>query len=169
MQIVALCAGLANTTRAVQPDADGLVFFEAKLNTRIAPDTCHVLIFSNIDTTTPNRERATVWASFDGGQTWPVKLLVHDGPSAYSALAAGRPGTASEGRIFLHFESGNGSKVARFKLACLLEGERTGDGAVPARQPFSTKVEAGMVTPHVTDLADLLSYLFRLGKRGGDR
>lgn len=98
-----------------------------------------VLIFSNIDTTTPNRERATVWASFDGGATWPVKRLVYGGPSAYSALVAGRPGTASEGWIYLHFESGQGSKVARFNLAWLLAGERTGDGAMPVSSFFSDR------------------------------
>ncbi|MGI9466207.1 MAG: sialidase family protein [Rubripirellula sp.] len=92
-----------------------------------------ILIFSNIDTDQPKRERATVWASFDGGKTWPVKRLVYDGPSAYSSLAAGRPGTQSEGLVFLHFEGGpsGGSQVARFNLAWLLEGELTGDGKIP--------------------------------------
>ena len=92
-----------------------------------------ILIFSNIDTEQPKRERATVWASFDGGKTWPVKRLVYDGPSAYSSLAAGRPGTPSEGLIFLHFEGGpkGGSQVARFNLAWLLEGELTRDGKIP--------------------------------------
>lgn len=99
--------------------------------TRLPAAGRDILIFSNIDTTTPNRERATVWASFDGGRTWPVKRLVHDGPSAYSALVAGRPGTASEGWICLHFESGKGSKIARFNLSWLLAGEPTGDGAIP--------------------------------------
>lgn len=90
-----------------------------------------ILIFSNIDTPNPKRERATVWASFDGGKTWPVKRLVHDGPSAYSSLTAGRPGTPSEGWIYLHFEAGKGSKLARFNLTWLREGEATGDGEVP--------------------------------------
>ena len=54
-----------------------------------------ILVFSNIDTSNPRRERATVWASLDGGRTWPVKRLVVDGPGAYSSLAAGRPGTPS--------------------------------------------------------------------------
>ncbi len=92
-----------------------------------------ILIFSNIDTPNPKRERATVWASFDGGKTWPVKRLVFDGPSAYSSLNAGRPGTASEGWIYLHFEGGSkgGSTVARFNLAWLLAGETTGDGSIP--------------------------------------
>ncbi len=94
-----------------------------------------ILVFSNIDTPNAKRERATVWASFDGGQTWPVKRLVYDGPSAYSSLTAGRPGTPSEGSIYLHFEGGpdGGSQVATFNLSWLLAGEPTGDGVVPER------------------------------------
>lgn len=91
-----------------------------------------ILIFSNIDTTEAKRERATVWASFDGGKTWPVKRLVFDGSSAYSSLNAGRPGTISEGWIYLNFESEGKAKVSRFSLSWLLEGEETGDGKIPA-------------------------------------
>jgi sialidase-1 len=92
-----------------------------------------ILIFSNIDTPNATRERATVWASLDGGQTWPVKRLVYQGRSAYSSLTAGRPDTDSAGWIYLHFEGGpdKGSQVARFNLAWLLAGEPTGDGALP--------------------------------------
>jgi len=74
-----------------------------------------------------------VWASFDGGETWPIKRRVFEGPSAYSSLAAGRSGTPSEGWIYAHFEGGpiGGSAVARFDLAWLLGGEPTGDGVVP--------------------------------------
>lgn len=90
-----------------------------------------ILIFSNIDTPKASRERATVWASFDGGKTWPVKRLVFDGSSAYSSLTAGRPGTESEGWVYLQFESDGGAKVARFNLSWLLDGEPTGDGDVP--------------------------------------
>ena len=92
-----------------------------------------ILIFSNIDTPNPKRERATVWASFDGGMTWPVKRLVYEGASAYSSLTAGRPETPSEGWIYLHFEGGpkGGSQVARFNLSWLLKGEPTRDGSVP--------------------------------------
>ena len=69
----------------------------------------------------------------DKAGTWPVKRLVFDGPSAYSSMNAGRPGTTSEGWIFLHFEGGpgGGSQVARFNLAWLLAGEPTDDGEVP--------------------------------------
>ncbi len=100
---------------------------------RLPVEDRDILVFSNIDTSRPVRERATVWASFDGGRTWPVKRLVHDGKSAYSSLNAGRPGTPSEGWIYLHFEGGpeGGSTVARFNLTWLLQGEPTGDGEVP--------------------------------------
>jgi sialidase-1 len=93
-----------------------------------------ILVFSNIDTPNSKRERGTVWASLDGGKTWPVKRLVYEGASAYSSLTAGRPGTASEGWIYLHFEGGpdGGSQVARFNLSWLLAGESTGDGTVSA-------------------------------------
>lgn len=93
-----------------------------------------ILVFSNIDTANAKRERGTVWASFDGGKTWPVKRLVYEGPSAYSSLTAGRPGTPSEGTIYLHFEGGpkGGSQVARFNLSWLINGTRTGNGSLPA-------------------------------------
>jgi hypothetical protein len=95
-----------------------------------------ILIYSNADTPTHNRINGTVWASFDGGISWPVKRLVHDGPFAYSSLAAGRPETPSEGYIFLQFEGGvehhyEAGYVARFNLAWLIEGVPTGDGEVP--------------------------------------
>ena len=93
-----------------------------------------ILAFSNIDTPNAKRERGTVWASFDGGRTWPVKRLVYEGASAYSSLNAGRPGTPSEGWIYLHFEGGpkGGSQVSRFNLSWLLKGDLTGDGTLPA-------------------------------------
>jgi len=89
-----------------------------------------ILLFSNIETNNPTRENGTVWASFDGGKTWPVKRLANPGPSGYSSMNAGRPGTASGGWIYLMPEAG-GAKVARFKLSWILEGEPTGDGEIP--------------------------------------
>ncbi len=88
-----------------------------------------ILIYSNCDSP-DGRKLGTVWASFDGGKTWPLKRLVHEGSFAYSSLTAGRPETKSEGWIYLHFES-DGSKVARFNLSWLLKGEKTGDGELP--------------------------------------
>ncbi len=89
-----------------------------------------ILIYSNCDS--PNgRNHGTVWASFDGGKTWPLKRLVVPGSFAYSSLAAGWPQTNSEGWIYLHFERRGGSTVARFNLSWLLKGSKTGDGAIP--------------------------------------
>jgi sialidase-1 len=98
-----------------------------------------ILVYSNLDTDagrmpdqvgasiTKQREKITVWASFDGGKTWPVKRLVFDGPSGYSNLAVGRAGTPSAGKIFLSFEGGSGGRrsgiqVAVFNLSWLLDG-----------------------------------------------
>lgn len=105
--------------------------------TRLPVEGRDILIYSNADHDGHERIRMTVWASFDGGKTWPVKRLVHEGLSAYSSLAAGRPGTAGEGWIYLQFEHGNdgqqyaGCQLARFNLAWLLAGEPTGDGRLP--------------------------------------
>ncbi len=82
-----------------------------------------VLLFSTPDDPGGNRIKMTVWASFDGGQTWPVKRLIGEGMSAYSSLAAGKDGT-----IYLLFERGEKKlydriAVARFNLAWLTEGQ----------------------------------------------
>jgi sialidase-1 len=78
----------------------------------------------------------TVWASFDGGKTWPIKRRVFGGPSAYSSLFAGWPGTPSDGWIYILLEGGSkhrydGAYMARFNLSWLLKGEKTGDGTLP--------------------------------------
>jgi sialidase-1 len=78
-----------------------------------------VLLFSTPDSPGGPRIRMTVWASFDRGETWPVKRLVYEGPSAYSSLAAGR-----DGMVYLLFERGlkklyDRIAVARFNLAWL--------------------------------------------------
>lgn len=96
-----------------------------------------ILIYSNCNS--PNgRDHGTVWVSFDGGQTWPLKRLVYEGSFAYSSLNAGRSGTPSEGNIYLHFES-DGSKMAQFNLSWLLRGEVTGDGQIPTEYKDSKK------------------------------
>lgn len=104
--------------------------------TRLPVSGHDVLIFSNADTAGGDRKRMTVWATFDGGRTWPVKRLVYESFSAYSSLVAGRPGTPTEGLIFLLFEGGPKGRyaamqVARLNLSWILQGEGTGDGDVP--------------------------------------
>lgn len=103
-----------------------------------------ILIYSNVDNDAGmlpakvggsiaiGREKATVWASFDGGRTWPVKRLVYDGPSAYSNLGVGRVGTPSQGKIYLIFEGGpKGSheavQIVSFNLSWLLNGRNLND------------------------------------------
>jgi len=92
-----------------------------------------ILIYSNCDSP-GGRHHMTVWASFDGGRSWPVKKLVFEGAGAYSSMTAGRPKTKSEGWVYLHFEGGpkRGSTVARFNLAWLLDGgKKTNNGRIP--------------------------------------
>jgi sialidase-1 len=82
-----------------------------------------VLIYSSPDNPGKNRFRMTVWASFDGGETWPLKRLVYEGHSAYSSLAADK-----KGNIFLLFEWGVDKNyeavyVAKFNLDWLANGK----------------------------------------------
>jgi sialidase-1 len=105
--------------------------------TRLPGNEADILVYSNLDFAGGHgrgggRQKITVWASLDGARTWPVKRLVYDGPSAYSSLAAGRPGTPSEGMVYLLFEGGpdgmySGIHIARFNLAWVLAGEATGE------------------------------------------
>lgn len=80
-----------------------------------------ILLFSNIESP-EGRNHGTVWASFDGGKTWPVKRLVDEGKFAYSSMAAGREGTSSEGKIYLFYECEDGGKIASFNLKWVLNG-----------------------------------------------
>ena len=101
--------------------------------TRLPLEERNILIFSNLDTDASHRERVTVWASFDGGRSWPIKRLVDAGRSGYSSLAVGRFQTVSEGWIYLLYEHDpfKGAHLARFNLQWLLAGEPTGDGNLP--------------------------------------
>lgn len=102
-----------------------------------------VLLYSNVDTdggAMPSkvgasiataRENPTVWASFDGGRSWPVKRLVYAGPGAYSNLGLGRSGTPSQGKIYLLFEGGpkgchEAVQIVSFNLSWLLHGRDPG-------------------------------------------
>jgi len=79
-----------------------------------------VLLFSTPDNPGSSRVRMTVWASFDGAKTWPIKRLVYKDRCAYSSLSAGRDGT-----IYLLFERDGKKKlaVARFNLEWLTKGQ----------------------------------------------
>ena len=118
----------------VLPDGDQLLDYGLMGGlVRLPVEGRDILIFSNVECQ-KRRHHGTVWASFDGGKSWPIKRLVDAGPFGYSSLNAGRPGTPGEGWIYLLFEGGSqrGGHVARFNLAWLLGGQKTGDGEVPA-------------------------------------
>ena len=75
-----------------------------------------VLLYSSPDNPGKDRFRMSVWASFNGGESWPLKRLIYEGPSAYSSLAADR-----KGNIYLLFEWGKDKLyesvyVAKFNL-----------------------------------------------------
>jgi len=101
--------------------------------TRLPIDGKDIVLYSNCDSPS-GRNHGTVWVSFDGGKTWPLKRLVFEGAFAYSSLNVGRPGTRTEGLVYLLFEGGpkGGGTMARFNLSWLLAGEKTGDGELPA-------------------------------------
>ncbi|MCU0460134.1 MAG: glycoside hydrolase, partial [Bacteroidales bacterium] len=107
---------------------------------RLPVDGYDILVYSNLDTgagempgtvggsITRERERITLWVSFDGGESWPLKRLVFDGPAGYSNLAAGRPGTNSDGKIYLLYEGGpdgrnSAVQVAVCNLSWMLDGK----------------------------------------------
>lgn len=86
-------------------------------------DAKDVLLYSMPDWKGGWRYQMTVWATFNGAATWPVKRMVDHGRSAYSSLAAGKDGT-----IYLLYEGGENNlydeiNVAVFNLKWLLEGE----------------------------------------------
>lgn len=98
--------------------------------TRVPSKERDILVFSNLDTDAKHRERVTVWASTDAGETWQIKRLVDPGRSGYSSLAVGRPNTPSEGWIYLFYEHDpfKGAHLARFNLAWIMAGEHPEDG-----------------------------------------
>ena len=67
--------------------------------------------------TGPKRTHGTVYVSFDGGRTWPVKKTLVEGTFAYSTLLE-----LADGRIALIYESENHKHLdmIRFRLEDLL-------------------------------------------------
>lgn len=109
----------------VLPDGPPNVYGNKAGLVRLEIEGYDILVFSMTDNpygptaihSTAGRINITVWASFDGGKTWPVKRLVspHGG---YSHLAAGRPKTPSDGLIFLTTDG----IFARFNLDWITYG-----------------------------------------------
>ena len=125
-----------------------------------------ILVFSNIDSP-QGRRNGVVWASFDGGQTWPIRRVVYPGNFAYSSLNAGRPGTPAQGWIYLFFEGGpeGGGTLARFNLSWILAGEKTGDGDLPDWLPAAAG--DGIGTAAAADTVRLMTYNLWVGGESG--
>lgn len=70
-----------------------------------------MILFSN-PASESKRERLTVRGSFDDGRTWPVSLLLHAGPAAYSDLAV-----LADGRIACLYEAGDKGAYESIRLA----------------------------------------------------
>lgn len=98
---------------------------------RLPFDGHDILIFSNIDSYS-GRKNGTVWLSFDGGKSWPLKKVIEEGGFKYSSLAVGRKNTPSEGYIYLLYETGTkndihaygGGIIARFNLSWLMKDKK---------------------------------------------
>ena len=56
--------------------------------TRLNVQGRDILLYSNCDSP-GGRRLGTVWASFDGGKSWPIKRLVFKGAFGYSAMTSG--------------------------------------------------------------------------------
>ena len=105
--------------------------------TRIPTVNGDVLVFSNIDIPKVpdqkdlafenrwgDRRNGAVWLSKNGAKSWPVKKIIDSGGFAYSSLCAGRPGTPTDGLIYLLYEKIEngmyvGANLAIFNLAWL--------------------------------------------------
>jgi sialidase-1 len=74
-------------------------------------DVPGMLLFSNPASPT-KRVRMTVRGSFDDGRSWPVSLLLHEGPAAYSDLAM-----LADGRIACLYEAGEKGSYETIRLA----------------------------------------------------
>jgi sialidase-1 len=89
------------------------------------PEQMPLLLFSNPASLEPNpalppstpsrrRQNLTLRASRDGGHTWPARIVLEPGPSAYSDLAV-----TADGTILCWYERGEGSPYEKLTLARL--------------------------------------------------
>ncbi len=89
---------------------------------RLPVDGKDILVYSSPkDHTANTRDDIALRVSFDGARTWPVKRVITGGPGGYTWLAAGHPGTPSEGLVYML--SWNNCLV-RFNLAWIMENQQ---------------------------------------------
>ena len=69
-----------------------------------------LILFSN--PTSDERNKLTVHLSRDGGRTWPVSKVIHEGPAAYSSMTVSENGT-----IFVLYENGEKHPYEKISIA----------------------------------------------------
>lgn len=69
-----------------------------------------LIYFSN--PASDERKKLTVRLSRDGGRTWPVSKVIHEGPAAYSSMAVSVDGT-----IFILYENGEKHPYEKISMA----------------------------------------------------
>ena len=69
-----------------------------------------LILFSN--PASGERKKLTVHLSLDGGRTWPVSKVVHEGPAAYSSMAVSEDGT-----VFVLYENGENHPYEKISIA----------------------------------------------------
>jgi len=92
-------------------------------------DGAEVLFHSNVyeNESDWKRRGLTIWASIDGGVSWPIKRKIHIGPSAYSSIKTIQNEKDNMNSLIIaHFEGGEekeyeGSYVSVFNLYWLFE------------------------------------------------
>jgi len=76
---------------------------------KISLDGVEVLFHSSVyeEEADWKRRGLTIWASIDGGKSWPFKKKIHNGPSAYSALQTiQNKKDIMKSLVMIHFEGG---------------------------------------------------------------
>ena len=69
-----------------------------------------LILFSN--PASDGRKNLTVRLSRDGGRTWPVSKVIHEGPAAYSSMAV-----SADGTIFVLYENGEKHPYEKISIA----------------------------------------------------
>lgn len=111
LRMVAISADGGRTLAPARPDPR-LVEPPAQASLIATPGGGRSLVFAN--PASARRERFTVRVSDDDGATWPAARVLHEGPAAYSSLAA-----LDDGSVAVLFERGDRAPYERITFARL--------------------------------------------------
>ncbi|MBO5720480.1 MAG: exo-alpha-sialidase [Bacteroidales bacterium] len=109
----------------------GATWTTADVNTKLKDPACNGDVVSieydgkyyllhSLPASTSDRENVTVYASLDGGETWPISRQIYDGYSAYSALQVLNDGTigiiVEEGKWDSNYPGTDGFNLAYYNF-----------------------------------------------------